>query len=64
MAHDGAQAWVWDIPSGKPEWKDDHPLNAIHKFLGNHPEFAIDPHWTRMGITSSPDGFLKRSTET
>ena len=64
VAHDGAQAWVWDIPSGKPEWKDDHPLNAIHKFLGSHPEFAIDPHWTRMGITSSPDGFLKRSTET
>ena len=64
VAHDGAQAWVWDIPSGKPEWKDDHPLNAIHKFLGNHPEFAIDPHWTRMGITSSPDGFLKRSTDT
>ena len=61
VAHDGAQAWVWDIPSGKPEWKDDHPLNAIHKFLGAHPEFSIDPHWNRLGITSSPDGFLKRS---
>lgn len=63
VAHDGAQAWVWDIPNGKPEWKEDHPLNAIHNFLGSHPEFAIDPHWTRLGITSSPDGFLKRSTE-
>ena len=63
VAHDGAQAWVWDIPSGKPEWKNDHPLNAIHKFLGSHPEFTIDPHWTRLGITSSPDGFLLRSTE-
>jgi cephalosporin hydroxylase len=61
VAHDGAQAWVWDIPGGKPEWKDDHPLNAIHKFLGNHPEFTIDPHWNRFGITSSPDGFLKKS---
>jgi len=61
VAHDGAQAWVWDIPSGKPEWKDDHPLGAIHKFLARHPEFSNDPHWTRWGITSSPDGFLKRA---
>lgn len=61
VAHDGAQAWVWDIPNGKTEWKDDHPLNAIHKFVASHPEFTIDPHWTRLGITSSPDGFLKRS---
>jgi cephalosporin hydroxylase len=61
VAHDGAQAWVWDIPNGKPEWKVDHPLGAIHKFLASHPEFSIDPHWTRWGITSSPDGFLKRA---
>jgi cephalosporin hydroxylase len=60
VAHDGAQAWVWDIPNGKPEWKDDHPLGAIHKFLARNTEFSIDPHWTRWGITSSPDGFLKR----
>lgn len=60
VAHDGAQAWVWDIPRGKPEWKDDHPLNAIHQFVATHPEFRIDPHWTRLGITSSPDGFLQR----
>ncbi len=60
VAHDGAQAWVWDIPRGKPEWKDDHPLNAIHKFLKTHPEFRIDAHCTRHGITSSPDGYLKR----
>jgi len=60
VAHDGAQAWVWDIPRGKPEWKDDHPLTAIHKFVASHPEFTIDPHWTRYGITSSPDGWLKK----
>ena len=60
VVHDGAQAWVWDIPRGKSEWKDDHPLGAIHKFLLKHPEFAIDPYWTRLGITSSPDGFLER----
>jgi len=61
VAHDGAQAWVWDIPNGKPEWREDNPLGAIHKFLSCHPEFSIDPHWTRWGITSSPDGFLKRA---
>lgn len=63
VAHDGAQGWVWDIPRAKPEWKDDHPLNAIHKFLAMHPEFKIDPHWTRFGITSSPDGFLLRLSD-
>lgn len=61
VAHDGAQAWVWDIPRGKPEWKDDHPLAAIHRYLSTHPEFMIDPHWTRLGITSSPDGWLQKS---
>ena len=60
VAHDGAQAWVWDIPRGKPEWKDDHPLNAIHEFLATHAEFQMDPHWTRLGITSSPEGYLRR----
>lgn len=61
VAHDGAQAWVWDIPDGKREWKDNHPLGAIHKFLARHAEFSIDSYWTRFGITSSPDGFLKRA---
>lgn len=60
VAHDGAQAWVWDIPRGKPEWREDHPLKAIHAFLTCHPEFTMDPHWTRYGITSSPDGWLKK----
>jgi cephalosporin hydroxylase len=62
VAHDGAQAWVWDIPRGKPEWREDHPLKAIHGFLASHPEFVADPHWTRFGITSSPDGWLKKAT--
>ncbi len=64
VAHDGAQAWVWDIPRGKPEWKDDHPLGAIHAFLEGHSEFSIEPNWTRFGITSSPDGWLKKAAAT
>lgn len=60
VAHDGAQSWVWDIPRGKLEWKDDHPMTAIHKYLAAHPEFVNEPSWTRLGITSSPDGWLKK----
>jgi len=63
VAHDGAQAWVWDIPRGKPEWKDDNPLRAIHEFVGSNPQFRIDPECTRFGITSSPDGYLRRLTK-
>jgi len=33
---------------------------SIHDFVANHPEFSIDPFWTRYGITSSPDGWLKK----
>ena len=64
VAHDGAQGWVWEIPHGKPGWKVDNPLGAIHKFLASHPEFIIDPSLTRFGITSSPDGWLKRINST
>lgn len=64
VAHDGAQAWVSDIPRGKPEWKNDHPLTAIHRFVAEHPEYTIEPHWTRLGITSSPDGWLKKAAAT
>ena len=61
VAHDGAQAWVWDIPHGKREWKDDHPLGAIDKFLARHPEFTVDATRNRFGITSSPNGFLRKN---
>lgn len=60
VAHDGAQGWVWDIPNGNSEWKDDHPLGAISKFLASCDDFEIDDHLTRWGITSSPCGYLRR----
>lgn len=59
---DGAQALVSDIPRGKTKWKTDNPLTAIHKFLNDSEEFEIDPHFTRFGETSCPDGFLRRKT--
>ena len=61
VAHDGAQAWVSEIPRGKAEWCEDNPLVAIHRYLAEHPEFTNEPHWTRLGITSSPGGWLRRA---
>ena len=60
IAHDASQAWVWDIPRGKEEWKDDHPLAAIEKFTNENNSFVIDNDQTRWGITSSPYGFIKK----
>lgn len=57
---DGAQADVSDIPRGRPEWKTDHPVEAIERFLAANPEFEEDTHYTRMHITSCPHGFLRK----
>jgi cephalosporin hydroxylase len=62
VAMDGAQGLVWDIPRGKPEWREDNPLPAIREFLKLHPEFASDPYFTRMHVTSNPDGYLRKRT--
>jgi cephalosporin hydroxylase len=62
---DGAQAFVWDMPDGKPEWKDDNPLAAIEDFMAT-PEgrdgFEIDEHFTRLHVTSNPKAYLRRKT--
>ena len=63
VAMDGAQAYVWDIPNGKPEWKDDNPLRAIEEFVSKNKEFEIDEYYTRMKITSNPKGFLRRFSQ-
>ena len=60
VAMDGAQQLVADMPSGKPEWREDNPLRAIHDFLKDHPEWEIDPHYNRLMVTSNPDAFLRR----
>lgn len=60
IVQDGAQAWVSDIPRGKSEWKDDNPLAAIEIFLKDNNEFVIDHKYTRMGITQSPSGYLRK----
>jgi cephalosporin hydroxylase len=60
VAMDGAQQWVAEMPRGKPEWREDNPLRAIHEFVAAHPEWEIDPHYNRMLVTSNPDAFLRR----
>jgi cephalosporin hydroxylase len=60
VAMDGAQALVADIPNAKPEWREDHPLTAIRNFLTRHPEFVMDSQFERFGVTSSPEGYLRR----
>lgn len=60
IVQDGAQEWVADIPRGKPEWLEDNPLAAINEFLQTTDDFVIDKRYTRLGITSSPSGYLKR----
>ena len=62
VAMDGAQGYVWDIPSGKAEWKRDNPLTAIEQFLSRDKRFAADDHYTRLKVTANPKGFLRRLT--
>lgn len=62
---DGAQAFVWDMPDGKPEWKDDNPLAAIDDFMATpvgQSEFEVDEHFTRLFVTSNPKAYLRRKT--
>ena len=61
VAMDGAQAWVADIPSARPHWKESHPLKAIELFLEQDKSFSIDEKYTRLKVTANPNGFLKRT---
>jgi cephalosporin hydroxylase len=60
VAMDGAQAFLWDSPSGKPEWKQENPLRAIEMFLEENKEFEVDDHYTRLVGTANPKGFLRK----
>lgn len=58
---DGVGDLVWDIPSGKEEWRGENPMKAINEFILKYPEWKVDLHYNRLMVTSSPMGFLKRS---
>ena len=59
---DGAQAFVWDIPNGKPEWKEDNPLMAIEEFIKKNNDFVIDERCNKLFVTSNPKGYLRKVT--
>jgi cephalosporin hydroxylase len=62
VAMDGAQAYVWDIPRGKSEWKEDNPLIAIEDFIGHTQDFVIDERCNKLMVSSNPKGYLRRLT--
>ena len=62
VAMDGAQAYVWDIPRGKSEWKEDNPLTAIEDFIEHKKDFVIDERCNRLMVSSNPKGYLRRLT--
>jgi cephalosporin hydroxylase len=37
------------------------PLEALQPFLAAHPEFTVDRHRERLGMTFNPGGWLRRS---
>jgi len=57
---DGVQEMLWDVPSGKEEWRHDNPLMAIREFLKKNPEWQVDNSYTRLNVTTNHSGFLMR----
>ncbi len=60
VVFDGVMRILDDAPRGKAAWRDDNPNAATQDFLAVHPEFIVDPHYNRLGMTHAPDGFLAR----
>ncbi len=67
VATDGSMQDLFDVPRGKPEWREDNPTTAAREFSLAHPEFEIEqPAWTfnesqlSQNITHWPGAYLKR----
>lgn len=43
LVTDGIMRDLWDNPLGRREWAEDNPAQAVQDFLGDHPEFGLDP---------------------
>jgi cephalosporin hydroxylase len=66
-ATDGIVRELYDVPRGRPEWRDDNPVAAVEEFLAAHPQFVLDPPaWRfnesdlRQPITAWPGAWLRR----
>lgn len=64
---DGFKQLLSDVPRGKKEWENDHPVAAVEEFLGSHPEFVLEcpeRHYNRSSIRKSvthfQNGWLRR----
>jgi len=67
VATDGSMKDLYDVPRGKPEWKDDHPTAAALEFAASNPDFIVSPphlgfNESGLGhyITHWPSAWLKR----
>ncbi len=68
VATDGCMEVLYDVPRGKPEWKDDNPSAAAREFAAAHGNFVIDnpvPEFNESELTRTlthwPDAWLKRA---
>jgi len=67
VATDGSMKDLYDVPRGKPEWKDDNPTAAALEFAASHPDFIITSpalgfNESALGdcLTHWPSAWLKR----
>ena len=67
VATDGSMRYLYDVPRGNSEWKEDNPLSAILEFVDKNHEFVIEePEWAfneselTEAITHWPCAYLKR----
>jgi len=67
VATDGLMQDLYDVPGGRPEWKEDNPVRAAEEFLENHKEFKLEsPAWAfnesalTNTITAWPSAWIKR----
>ena len=67
VATDGSMRDLYDVPRGKPEWREDNPAAAAVAFAQQHPEFVLEqPAWPfneselSENITHWPHAWLRR----
>ncbi|RKX41745.1 MAG: hydroxylase [Thermotogae bacterium] len=67
VVNDGFMKYLYDVPRGKVEWKEDNPAEAVREFLERHPEFEVEqPEWLFNeselieNVTHWPDAYLRR----
>ena len=67
VATDGIMDILYDVPLGKPEWKQDNPTAAAVEFISKYPQYRIEePGFPfneseiRERLTYWPSAFIKR----